>query len=173
MKGTATTRGIIVAVSPEGIFGKDGRIPWRYPGDLRRFKRVTLGTTVVMGRRTWESMGEKPLPGRRNIVISRRPPAGVECFADIPTALNSVRVDEIVWFIGGAGIYAEAMAHCDLIDVTYVPDRVEPSAGTHALVVRFPALDPAIWEPGPLLPHEDEPALQRRIFTRRRDASAP
>ena len=67
-----------------------------------------------------------------------------------------------MWFIGGARIYEEAMPFCDVIDLTYVPDHViDPEA------VKFPPIDERIWEPGPLLPHEEEPALTRRIFTRR------
>ena len=66
-------KGILVAVSPEGIIGKDNSIPWHYPEDLKRFKKLTLGKTVIMGRNTWESIPEKqrPLPDRRNIVITR------------------------------------------------------------------------------------------------------
>jgi len=66
-------KGILVAVSPEGIIGKDNSIPWHYPEDLKRFKKLTLGKTVIMGRNTWESIPEKqrPLPDRRNIVITK------------------------------------------------------------------------------------------------------
>jgi dihydrofolate reductase len=155
-------RGIIVAVSPEGVIGLGGKIPWHYRGDLRRFKRVTTGSTVIMGRKTWESIG-KPLPDRRNVVVARAPVAapGVETFASLREAL--ARVDGPVWFIGGARVYEEAMSVADVIDVTYVPDHV-----TDPAAVRFPPIDPAAWEAGPLAVHEDEPALNRRLFTRRR-----
>jgi dihydrofolate reductase len=155
---------MIAAVSADGVIGLEGGIPWRHPGDVRRFKRVTLGTTVIMGRLTWESMNGKPLPKRRNIVITRRALPGVETYSDIPAALAALAgTPEDIWFIGGAGIYAEAMKHADRIDLTYVPERIDDPRA-----VRFPAIDPAEWEAGELVQHEDEPALTRRVFTRRR-----
>lgn len=153
------TVGMIVAVSPEGVIGVDGRIPWHYPGDLKRFKRLTVDTTIIMGRHTYESIG-RPLPKRRNVVITRREIEGVECFKDVKSALESCSGP--VWFIGGARIYAEAMEHCDLIDVTYVPDRIE-AAGA----VRFPEIDEARFEPGPRVTHPDDPRLEHRVFRRR------
>ena len=80
-------KGILVAVSPEGIIGKDNSIPWHYSTDLKRFKRLTLGKTVIMGRRTWESLPVKPLPDRRNIVITQSSLEGVECFQSIDNDL--------------------------------------------------------------------------------------
>ena len=157
-------RGMIAAVSPEGVIGLKGAIPWRHPGDMRRFARVTRGGTVIMGRLTWESMNRRPLPHRRNVVIARGEVPGVEHYADIATALAKVEGDGNgeVWFIGGARIYADAMNYCDVIDLTYVPDHVtDPEA------VTFPPIDERLWEPGPLLPHEEEPGLTRRVFTRR------
>lgn len=165
-------RGMIAAVSSEGVIGLDGKIPWRHAGDLRRFKRVTMGGVVVMGRLTWESMARRALPGRRNVIITRSAPVlpgvpsvpDVETYPDVPSALAALEGDaRDVWFIGGARIYAAAMDHADVIDLTYVPEHVDDPAA-----VRFPAIDPALWEPGPLVAHEDEPALTRRIFTRRR-----
>ncbi len=154
-------RGVIVAVSPEGVIGLHGKIPWHHKGDMRRFKRVTLGSTVIMGRKTWESMGGRALPGRRNLVVTTSAQPGVECFPTVEDALATSSGD--VWFIGGRGIYAEAMdKYADTLDVTYVPDHV-----TDKDAVRFPAIDEARWEPGPLQPHEDEPELQRRVWTRR------
>jgi dihydrofolate reductase len=155
-------RGIIYAVSPEGVIGRNGTIPWRYPGDLRRFKRITLGTTVIMGRVTFESIG-RPLPGRRNVVVTRRPleVGGVERAASLAAAVAVAGAKDL-WFIGGARIYEEAMAFADRIDVTYVPDRVSLEGAVCA-----PAIDEAIFIPGPLLSHEDEPALTRRVYLRR------
>jgi dihydrofolate reductase len=154
------TRAIMVAMSPEGVIGLDGKIPWHYRGDLKRVKRLTLGTTLIMGRITWESLGGKPLPGRRNLVVTSRAIEGAECFRDIASALAAS--EGKVWFFGGAGIYREAMPLADLIDVVYVPDHIDDPRA-----VRFPAIDPAMWEEGPLVAHEDEPALQRRVYTRR------
>jgi dihydrofolate reductase len=157
-------RGIIVAVSPGGVIGLHGKIPWHYKGDLRRFKRVTLGATVIMGRLTWESIG-RPLAQRRNMVVTSRAldVPGVERFADLPAALAAAAAASgDVWVIGGARIYEEAMQHVDVLDVTYVPDRIDDPAA-----VRLPAIDPAVWEAGADVQHEDEPALRRRVWTRR------
>jgi dihydrofolate reductase len=154
------TIGLLVAVSPENVIGLNGKIPWRHPGDQRRFKRITMGTTIVMGRLTWESLDKKPLPGRRNLVLTSQPIAGAECFRDLVSALIACTGD--VWFVGGAKVYEEAMDHADLIDVTYVPDHVlDPQA------VKFPKIDDARFEGGEIVPHEDEAALTRRIFRRR------
>lgn len=167
-------RGMIVAVSPEGVIGLNGAIPWHYRGDMVRFKRITLGSTVVMGRLTWESLPRKPLPGRRNIVVTSRPlDAGaqsshashanvaddVQTFGDVESALAQATTP--VWVIGGARVYADAMAYCDLLDVTYVPDHV-----VHPDAIRFPRIDPAVWRAGPRVVHEDDPSLTRQEFVR-------
>jgi dihydrofolate reductase len=154
---------MIAAVSPEGVIGLHGAIPWRHPGDMRRFARVTRGGTVIMGRLTWESMNGRPLPHRRNVVITRSDVPNVERYADVPTALARVENEPgDVWFIGGARIYEEAMRYCDVIDLTYVPEHVtDPDA------VKFPPIDPNVWEAGELVPHEEEPGLTRRVFRRR------
>jgi dihydrofolate reductase len=166
MSGERASRGLMAAVSPEGVIGVAGKIPWHYRGDMRRVKRLTMGTTLIMGRVTWESLGGRPLPGRRNLVVTSRDLPGVECFRDIPGALAASQGP--VWFFGGARIYRDAMPLADFIDLVYVPDSVsDPGA------VTFPEIDPRIWEPGPLLLHEDEPALQRRVYTRRAAPLAP
>ena len=154
------SRGIIAAVSPEGVIGVDGKIPWHYPADMKRFKRLTSGTTVIMGRITWESLPRRPLPGRRNVVVTRRKIEGVECFESVPEALATCEGD--VWFIGGARIYEEAMRHADVIDVTYVPDRVDATGA-----VFFPRIDEDVWEAGPLEADPDEPRLKRRTYRRK------
>ena len=93
-------KGILVATSPENVIGKDNAIPWHYSEDLKRFKRLTIGKTVIMGRKTWESLPLKPLPDRRNIVITRQQIDGVECFKIIDSALEECKGD--ICFIGGA-----------------------------------------------------------------------
>ena len=155
-------KGMIFAVSPEGVIGVGGRIPWRYPGDFRRFKRITMGKTIVMGRHTFESIGHA-LPGRRNIVVTSRPlnVPGVETVASVDEALARAGDEIDVWFIGGKRIYEEAMKHVDVIDVTYVPDHVTAPDAVHA-----PNID-GTWEGGRFLQHEDEPTLKRRVFKRR------
>jgi dihydrofolate reductase len=156
-------KGLAWAQSPEGVIGAGGTIPWRYSGDLKRFKRLTLGSTVVMGRATFESMRSRPLPGRRNVVVSSRAidVPGIEVVRSVGEALALAGPDDI-WFIGGRRIYEDAMAVADVIDVVYVPDSVSAQDAVHA-----PAIDEGVFEPSPLLPHEDEPSLTRRTYRRR------
>ena len=152
-------KGILVAVSPEGIIGKDNSIPWHYSADLKRFKRLTLGKTVIMGRRTWESLPVKPLPDRRNIVITRSSLEGVECFQSIDNALATCEGD--VWFIGGAGIYQEALGKADIIDMTLVPDNVSGEG-----CVEFPKIGDE-WDAGPVEELETDENLRHQTYTRR------
>lgn len=152
---------MIVAVSQDGVIGLNGAIPWHYKGDLQRFKRLTMGAVIVMGRATWDSLPKKPLPGRRNVVITSRPIEGVESYPSIDAALCAIGATD-VWFIGGARIYEEAMKHVDVIDVTYVPDRIDDPAA-----VKMPPIDESSFQPGDLVPHEDDPALTHRTYTRR------
>ena len=152
-------KGILVAVSPEGIIGKDNTIPWHYSADLKRFKRLTTGNTIIMGRKTWESLPIKPLPNRRNIVITRSSIKDIECFQSIDDALQTCEGD--VWFIGGAGIYEEAMQKADIIDMTLVPDSVSGED-----CIYFPKIDKS-WIEGDTKTLEDDPKLRHKIYTRR------
>ena len=152
-------KGILVAVSPEGIIGKDNSIPWHYSADLKRFKRLTLGKTVIMGRRTWESLPVKPLPDRRNIVITQSSLDDVECFSSIDDALATCEGD--VWFIGGAGIYQEALGKADIIDMTLVPDNVSGEG-----CVRFPTIGNE-WDAGPIEALKTDGNLKNQTYTRR------
>ena len=152
-------KGILVAVSPEGIIGKDNTIPWHYSADLKRFKRLTTGNTIIMGRKTWESLPIKPLPNRRNIVITRSIIDNVDCFRSIDDALQTCEGD--IWFIGGAGIYEEAMKKADTIDMTLVPDNVDGKG-----CIYFPKIGKE-WEEKEIQMFENEPKLKRKIYTRR------
>ena len=152
-------KGIIVATSPEGVIGKDNTIPWHYSEDLKRFKRLTIGKTVIMGRNTWESLPIKPLPRRRNIVITRSLLEGVECFRSIDEAVNTCEGD--IWFIGGAGIYREAMDSADCIDMTLVPDNVNGDS-----CIYFPEIGNE-WENNGERPLEKGSKLMHKIYTRR------
>lgn len=121
---------IIVAMTPDRVIGRGGRLPWHVPGDLAFFKRATTGHAVIMGRKTFESIG-KPLPGRRNIVLTRG-----KALADVtdPTALDIVpsleqalslcraRDEQKVFIIGGGQVYALAMPLADEMIVTHVED---------------------------------------------------
>ncbi len=152
-------KGILVATSPEGIIGKNNTIPWHYSEDLKRFKKLTVGKTVIMGRNTWESLPIKPLPERRNIVITSSVIKNVECFKSITEAVNTCKGD--IWFIGGAGIYEEAMNLADCIDMTLVPDNVN---GSHCIY--FPKIGND-WKESETKPLENSSKLLHKIYTRR------
>ena len=156
-------RGIIAAVSPQGVIGVSGRMPWHYSDDLKRFKRVTLGSTVIMGRLTWESLATKPLVGRRNVVITASKLEGVECFPSLEAALATCEGD--VWFIGGTRVFEEAMRFADTIDLAYVPDAVATEGAVY-----FPEIPETDWEAGPLETHPDDPRLMHRVYRRRKRA---
>lgn len=183
----------IWAQTSDGLIGLNGGIPWRYSGDMRRFRRVTSGAAVIMGRKTFESIGN-PLPNRMNIVLTSDP-SGFACSLlragkDRPLAIGGgnapswevlpAAISEAtdaghkdVWFIGGARIYEAALAltELDIVDVTYVPDTVDVPFGADA--VYAPKVDESVFAPGELLQHEDEPALKRRVYVRRTLAEAP
>lgn len=114
---------VLVAAMARGrVIGRDGQMPWHLPADLAHFKAVTLGHPVLMGRRTYESIG-RPLPGRLNVVISRgRPelPAGVERAFSLPEALARVPNAEKIMVIGGGQIYAEALPLADQLELTLI-----------------------------------------------------
>jgi dihydrofolate reductase len=113
--------GLIWAQSTSGVIGRDGGIPWRLPEDQARFKEITMGHTVVMGRLTWESLPAKvrPLPGRRNAVLTRRSDY-VADGADVVTSLGDALTGDTVWVIGGAQIYAAALPFATRCEVTEV-----------------------------------------------------
>lgn len=120
--------GLVWAEAADRIIGQDGALPWSLPEDLQRFKELTMGSTVVMGRTTWESLptSVRPLPGRRNIVLSRAPDyeaPGAEVVGSLDDALAAAEGD--VWVIGGASVYAEAIARADRIVRTRLHVSVE------------------------------------------------
>ena len=118
---------IIVAVSDNLAIGRAGDMPWHISADLKYFKRVTLGHTVVMGRRTWESIGCRPLPGRRNIVVSGTIAAGegFEVASSLQQAIKMTAGDGEVFVIGGGQLYRKAISLADRLYVTRVHTRVE------------------------------------------------
>jgi dihydrofolate reductase len=131
---------IIVAAAENGVIGSDNRLPWHLPDDLKRFKALSLGKPIVMGRRTHESIG-KPLPGRTNIVVSRQQGLAIDGVIVAPSldaALAAAGTAPEVVIIGGAEIFRLALPRTDTIHLTRVHARV---AGN----VHFPALDPAEW----------------------------
>jgi dihydrofolate reductase len=120
-----TRLGLVWAQSTSGVIGRGGDIPWRVPEDLARFKQVTMGHTVVMGRRTWESLPVRvrPLPGRRNVVLSRRAgyrADGAEVLGSLEQALTNSGSDPETWVIGGEQIYLLALPLASRCEVTEV-----------------------------------------------------
>lgn len=113
--------GLIWAQSTSGVIGRDGGIPWRLPEDQARFKDLTMGHTVVMGRLTWESLPAKvrPLPGRTNVVLTHRPDY-VADGAEVVASLDDALTEAPVWVIGGAQIYMAALPIATRCEVTEV-----------------------------------------------------
>ena len=131
---------IIAALADNGVIGRGGALPWHLPDDLRRFKSLTMGHPILMGRRTFESIG-KPLPGRRNLVLTRgaRPfPDGIEAVGSVAMALERCAEAEELCVIGGAEVYAQALPLASRLELT----RVHVDARGD---VRFPDFDAAQW----------------------------
>lgn len=121
--------GLVWAEARGGVIGADGGMPWHVPEDLAHFKAVTLGSPVVMGRRTWESFPDRfrPLPGRRNIVVTRDggwSAQGAERADSLPAALDAAG-DGRVWVIGGGALFREAISRADLLEVTEIDLAVD------------------------------------------------
>ena len=138
----------IVSMTHDHVIALNGQVqmPWRYKNDLKRFKRVTtrVSSTVIMGRVTWDSLNRNPLPGRRNVVVSRSnineiQRSGVECYDSIKNALDAC--SEGAWVIGGWQIYHAAMQYLSLLDITFVPDEIND-----ANALKFPEINAAEWE---------------------------
>lgn len=125
--------GLVWAQSANGVIGRDGTLPWHLPEDMKHFRALTAGATVLMGRRTWESLPPRfrPLPGRRNLVLSRTPQEGAETYPDLPRALAAVSGD--VWVTGGVAVYRAALPFADRIVVTEIREFFE--GDTYAPVV--------------------------------------
>ncbi|HEY1920127.1 MAG TPA: dihydrofolate reductase [Streptosporangiaceae bacterium] len=115
--------GLVWAQSANGVIGREGALPWRLPEDVRHFRSLTTGATVLMGRCTWESLPPRwrPLPDRRNLVLSGHPQDGVETFPDLAQAIAAASGD--VWVIGGARVYAAALPVADRIVVTEIREH--------------------------------------------------
>ncbi len=142
------------------VIGKDGGLPWRYSEDLKRFKRKTIDSTIIMGRKTWESIGSKPLPRRRNIVISSRQFENIECYTSIETALE--QLEGQIWIIGGGLIYQATLKFCHAVDVTWIPETVEGQG-----LVKFPELNESTWQAKELITNEFDQRLTHQLFVRK------
>ena len=162
---------IIAAVAENGVIGDGNHIPWRLPGDFAHFKRMTLGKPLIMGRKTFESIG-RPLPGRTNIVVSRQEgyqPDGVIVMSSLEAALQHAqdiatadRANEVM-IGGGAEIYRQAMPIADRMYLTQV--SLKPHGDTY-----FPRIDFEQWKPAgeiSMEPHpQDTAAFRVRVYRR-------
>jgi dihydrofolate reductase len=133
-------RSLVVAMSRNRVIGRENQLPWRLPADLAYFKRVTLGHPVIMGRRTWESIG-RPLPGRMNIVVSRNPDyaaPGATVVGSLEEAWAAAGNAEEACVIGGTSLFAEALPIADRIHLTEVDAEVQGDTW-------FPPFDRSGW----------------------------
>ncbi len=138
---------LIAAMDRNRAIGKEGSLPWRLPEDLKRFKALTLGQTVLMGRKTFDSIG-RALPGRRNFVLTRDPnwrAEGVEVFSELASAQYACSTAEL-WVIGGGEIYAQTLAYAQRLEITHVDISVADADAW------FPVLDNTfVAAPSPVL----------------------
>jgi dihydrofolate reductase len=139
------------------VIGRDNTVPWHLPADLKHYQSLTTGHVVIMGRKTFESIG-RPLPRRRTIILTRNPTfrqEGAETAASLQEALQRVETEEEVFVAGGAEVYEEAMDHADQVYLTVVEAEIEGDTF-------FPAMDRKQWklvEDGPHHPVDDRHAF--------------
>ncbi|MCK4561753.1 MAG: dihydrofolate reductase [Flavobacteriaceae bacterium] len=132
---------IIAAVAKNNALGKDNQLIWHLPADLKRFKKVTLGHHIIMGRKTFESLG-KPLPNRTTIIITRNTnylAEGCIIVNSLDEAINAAKADENPFILGGAEIYKQALEIADVLDLTFVHYEFEADAF-------FPKIDFSNWK---------------------------
>ena len=131
---------LVVAASRNDVIGREGELPWRLPDDLRHFKRLTTGKAVIMGRRTFESIG-RPLPERRNIVMTRDEEfaaEGCEMASSLTEAMDLVKGADEVMIIGGGQVYRDFLPLADRIYLTRVQAEVDGDT-------KFPEIDENLW----------------------------
>jgi dihydrofolate reductase len=133
---------IIVAIARNGAIGFENKLLYWLPNDLKRFKALTTGHTIIMGRKTFESLPKGALPNRRNIVLTRQDIEfpGAERYGSLEEALAHCTGEEEVFIIGGASVYQEALPLADKLCITHIEDT---PAQADAF---FPAIDPAVWK---------------------------
>ena len=152
-----TTLSLLAALDRGFAIGKDGDLPWHLPADLKRFKALTLGKPILMGRKTAESLG-RALPGRRNLVLTRSgkvPFEGMEAIASLEAALEAAKTEPELWIIGGGEVFAETLPLAVRMHLTWVDTVVEDADAF------FPRFDPAQWTP---VSRESHPADDRHAY---------
>lgn len=153
---------LIVCYARNRVIGRDGDLPWRYSEDLKHFKRTTMGHAILMGRKTYESIG-RPLPGRRNLIVTRQSgfrAEGCEVLGSLETAIEAARTsDDCPFVIGGASIYELALPLATVLHLTEVQHDVEGD-------VYFPAIDESDWTESERRPSADGELLFRTLVRR-------
>lgn len=151
---------IIAAIGRRGELGRDGDLIWHISEDLKRFKRLTTGHTVIMGRRTWESLPKGALPNRHNIVVTTNPnfsAPGAETAGSIADAVRMAAEDNELFIIGGGSVYEQAINAADRLYLTQIEGEAD-DADTF-----FPAVDPSMWE----IEEMEEPGRSKEGITYR------
>ena len=148
---------VIVAVAENGAIGRDNNLIWRLPNDLKYFKALTLGHTIIMGSNTFRSLPSGALPGRDNVVLSRSETEfpGAAVYRSIEEAVEAVKDQEEVFIIGGAQIYKQVMAYADKLYVT------EVAASFPDADVFFPEIDKSIWRE---VSRQDNPIDEKHAY---------
>jgi dihydrofolate reductase len=144
---------IIVAISENYGIGKNNRLLWNIPDDLKRFKQLTLGNCVIMGKRTWESLPRKPLPGRQNVVITDIPDECIDCGTtaySIEDAIKKCEKGKEIFIIGGGSVYRQFMPLADKLYITHIHKKAPADTW-------FPEIDENDWEPVEKEEHINEP----------------
>ena len=164
-----TRLALIAAVAANGVIGRDGKLPWRLPEDLRRFRALTTGHAIIMGRRTWESLPHA-LPERQNIVVTRREGyrgGGVSIAPSIDEALAAVAYPPPAFCIGGGELYRAALPLAATAHITEIARAFDGDA-------TFPALDPRQWfeTAREAHVHEGEPSFAYAFVTYERIANS-
>jgi dihydrofolate reductase len=152
---------VIAAMTKEGVIGRKNAMPWRIPAESRHFMQTTMGGTVIMGRKTFESMGSRPLFGRRNIIVGRTLSgrAGIDVCESLERALEkAASYGKEVFVAGGAEIYREAIPLADRLCLSYIKEAYEGDT-------YFPEFDSDAWD---VTEEKDHPDFVLRIFQRKR-----
>jgi dihydrofolate reductase len=170
---------LVAAVAENGVIGRADGLPWRIKSDMQRFRALTLGKPVVVGRKTYLSLAKQPLSGRTNIVVTRSPDftaPGAIVTANLDSALAVARGDALrraadaVMVIGGADIYAQVMPLADRLEITHIHAR--PDGDT-----TFPPIDPKVWRETARIAHAagagDEAGYDAVTYIRIEPAAAP
>lgn len=159
---------IIVAIAEDWGIGRNNELLWHIPEDLRRFKKLTMGQCIIMGKKTWESLPKRPLPGRKNIVLTDIPGEIIEgsiTAYSIPDALSKCDSGEEIFIIGGGSIYRQFMPIADRLYITHIHQKAEAD-------IYFPVIEDSIWNAVEKEEHnadsEGNPAYSYVIYQRKK-----